>query len=57
MNKFFCPKFFQTISLVFKGSFFNLIPEHVANYGLSESTHSALLSKPKLVPVKMAPRQ
>ena len=57
MNKFFRPKFFQTISLVFKGLFFNLIPEHVANYGLSESTHSALLSKPKLVPVKMAPRQ
>ena len=46
MNKFFRPKFSQTISLVFKGLLFNRIPEHVANYDFSESTHSALNSKP-----------
>ena len=48
MNKFFRLKFLQTISLVFKGLFFNRTPKHVANYSLSESTHSALISKPKL---------
>ena len=51
MNEFFRPKFFPTISLVFKALFFNRIPEYVANYGLSERTHSTLNSKPKLVPV------
>ena len=51
MNEFLRPKFFPTIFLVFKALFFNRIPEHVANYGLLERTHSALNSKPKLVPV------
>ena len=51
MNEFFRPKFFPKISLVFKALFFNRIPEHAANYGLSERTHPALNGKPKLVPV------